>query len=167
MSNFSCKFFLLICKQFESIKNTKGDFQMSGNLPIHLLAAQHPPMDHNKIVSANRVVDGNQMTETCKNAAGLDIKVSIFRDKNGDGKYTSDEVVSVKYLTNAGLREPSKHVEYRDTDGDGLCDEVVTDQFLGEHVEKETPDNVHGQSQRMDYKYGFKWDSNEIIYYED
>ena len=97
------------------------------------------------------------MTETAKNAQGETVKVSVFMDKNGDGKYTPDEAVSVTYHDVGSMSCGT--TEYRDTDGNGICDEKVTSDWSGnESVEK-----MDNKSRRnmMDYKYGFKWDASE------
>lgn len=135
---------------------------MAGEIPKDLLNSfsNSKPLNHNKIVSRERVRDGNQMTETCKNVLGDTVKVSIFMDKNGDGNFDPSEVVSVKYSTNLGTKGIPKTVEYRDTDGDGFSDEIETKQGLFESLEKEAPVNSNGTTHRMDFRYGFKWDAS-------
>lgn len=115
--------------------------------------------EQRKIVTAERIVNGKQMTETCKNSQGQTLKVSVFIDRNGDGKFDASEATSVKYFD---VQSRSRlTTEYRDTDGDGFADEVVKSDWTGnETVTKETPDEIHGKNHRMDFKYGFKWDSN-------
>ncbi len=44
------------------------------------------------------------------------------------------------------------------TDCNGIADEIVKSDFLGETVEK--TDNKSRRN-RMDFKYGFKWDASE------
>lgn len=113
-----------------------------------------------QITTCDRVVQGNQMIETCKNADGQAVKVSVFLDKNGDGKYDKGEIVSVRY-NNVASRN-GDWTEYRDVNHDGYCDEIVTGDWMGgEQVEKAQPDQFHGnEGHKMDLKYGFKWDSN-------
>ena len=117
-----------------------------------------------QITNCDRVIQGNKMTETAKNEFGDIVKVSVFLDKNGDGKYERGEVISVRY-NNVGSRNQD-WVEYRDTNGDGYCDEKATGDWMGgEQVVKEKPDPHHGKDgQRMDLKYGFKWDANGPMY---
>ncbi len=116
------------------------------------------------ITTCDRVVKGNQMTETCKNADGQAVKISVFLDRSGDGKFDSSEVISVRY-NNVASRN-GDWVEYRDKDNNGYCDEIATGDWMGgEHVEKAQPDQFHGNDgNRMDLKYGFKWDSNSPAY---
>lgn len=110
-----------------------------------------------KLVTAERVINGNKMTETCKYDDGRVGKISVFIDKDGDGKFGADEVVSVKYIDTS---MSSNSVEYRDTNGDGFSDEIVKSDWTGnETVMKDAPDNIHGKNHRMDFKYGFKWDA--------
>lgn len=113
-----------------------------------------------EIVTAERVINGKQMIETCKNEAGQIRKVSIFNDRNGDGKFDASEVVSVKYIETTSRSQQS--VEYRDTNDDGYADEVVESDWTGnETVSKVAPDRFYGKKfHRMDFKYGFKWDSD-------
>ena len=105
----------------------------------------------NKIVKTDKIVGGNQMIETGRNAKGEVVKQSIFVDKNGDGKFTEDELVSVKYndITQAGTAS----VEYKDTDGDGYADKELRSDWFGHKSEKELSE---GRDDRMALKYGFR-----------
>ncbi len=58
---------------------------------------------------------------------GAVLKISIFMDRNKDGKYTKDEVVSVKYSD--GAMTPTTQ-EYLDEDGDGCYDKIIIDDYI-------------------------------------
>ncbi|MBO6087478.1 hypothetical protein J6P92_03925 [bacterium] len=112
-----------------------------------------------KITKADRIRTGeNQMTETAKNANGEIIKVSVFLDKNKDGKYTPNEVVSVTYNDVGSMSCGT--TEYRDTDNDGYCDAIVTSDWTGNESVEKVPKR---QQTKMDLKYGFKWDASEPV----
>lgn len=137
---------------------------MGGQVPIRKTIPDGKPFDHNKIESCERVVNGNQMIETCKNGLGNTVKVSIFIDRNGNGKFEAGEATSVKYYTNLGTKGLPKTVEYRDIDGDGISDEIETKQGPFSTIEKESSETANGQNHKMDFKYGFKWDAGEPGY---
>jgi hypothetical protein len=119
--------------------------------------------EQRKIVTAERVIDGNKMVETCKNSNGDICKVSVFLDRNGDGKFDATEAVSVKYIDANSYNRDT--VEYVDTDNDGFCDEIHNSDWRGnETITKETPDEFQGKNHRMDFKYGFKWDATGPMY---
>lgn len=115
---------------------------------------------------AERVKQGNgQMVETVRNAAGDVMKVSVFMDRNGDGRYGADEAVSVKYFD---INSRSKDTrEYRDLDGDGMADEVVKSNWLGnETVEKlgKSEDYPNGHDNDLMSKlYGGYWDGDDSM----
>ena len=124
--------------------------------------------ERKQIVTAERVINGNKMVETCKNKQGEVVKVSVFMDRNGDGNFTANEAVSVKY--NALGSMCSASTEYRDTDLDGYCDEIAETAHGVETVSKSQPDKIKGnEGNRMDLKYGFKWDNNGpgVVYGKD
>ena len=116
-----------------------------------------PSKDNNSISSARRLrTAANSMREVGLNSDNKELKISIFNDRNGDGKFDSKEVTSVKYLD--PYSKSSNSVEYRDIDGDGFCDDVITADWMGETVTKVSDKEKFTLNNRMDYKYGLRWD---------
>ena len=106
------------------------------------------------ISSVEREYKDGKMIETAKNASGQILKVSIFTDRNKDGKFDASEAVSVKYFSpNSRSKET---VEYRDNDGDGYADEIIESNWTGnQSVRKPEQNAFHGnENNRMDLKYG-------------
>lgn len=109
-----------------------------------------------------RVKKGNgEMVETVRNAAGEVMKVSVFMDRNGDGKYEASEATSVRYY-NVGSRSQD-YKEFRDLDGDGMADELVESDWTGNETIKKmgkNPQYPDGQdNDLMSMLYGGSWDS--------
>ena len=88
------------------------------------------------------------------------LKTSIFIDRNKDGKYTKDEVVSVKY-SSGGMS--SDTCEYIDEDNDGCYDKIIIsnpwEETIIDKKQLEAEDKELRQSKErrsMEYVY---WDS--------
>lgn len=111
-----------------------------------------------------RVKQGNgQMVETVRNAAGEVMKVSVFMDRNGDGKYEASEATSVRYY-NVGSRSQD-YKEFRDLDGDGMADELVESDWTGNETIQKMSKYPDGRNSLMSNLYGGSWDGSPILSY--
>ena len=102
--------------------------------------------------SAERVENGkNQMVETVRDAKGNVLKKSIFTDRDGDGRYDQNEVISVKYFDITSNSITSQ--EYLDNNGDGLVDEFIESDGMGNEVIQKI--NKRGGMSKI---YGSTWE---------